>query len=430
MESVFHISNCTVACQIKFATCTLLGNAPTWWNSHVKTVGHDAAYGMPWKTLKKMMTDKYCPRGEIKKLEIELWNLKVKGTDVKKYVGGLPDMIHGSVMASKPKKIQDAIEFATEPMDQKIRTFADRGSQPLSALNAIYHHDGACAPKINNCKKLPSGPNYRKDCPKKLKNNNQGHQAGIVEPTARAIYKGIHVDPAKIESIKDWASPKTPTKIRQFLGLVGYYRRFIEGFQRFNEIMTKLTYKKVKIELGDNKKPLLSGRRFKQKVRIKPLGVRALVMTIGLDLPKQILEAQTEARKPENFKAEDVGEHWKLFQVLAKVGTIAYRLELPRQLSRVHSTFHVSNLKKCLSDEPLAILLDEIHIDDKLYFVEELVQIMDREVKRLNQSCIPIIKVRWNSRRGPEFTWEREDQFKKKYMNLFTNRASSSNTTS
>ncbi|GJW61221.1 putative reverse transcriptase domain-containing protein [Tanacetum coccineum] len=92
------------------------------------------------------------------------------------------------------------------------------------------------------------------------------------------------------------------------------------------------------------------------------------------------------------------------FKVLAKVGTIAYRLEIPQQLSRVHSTFHVSNLKKCLSDEPLAMLLDEIHIDDKLHFVEEPVEIMDRKVQRLKQSRIQIIKVRWNSRRGPEFT--------------------------
>ncbi|GKB97780.1 putative reverse transcriptase domain-containing protein [Tanacetum coccineum] len=124
MESVFHISNYNVACQIKF------------------------------KTLKKMMTDKYCPRGEIKKLEIEMWNLKVKGTDVmsysqcfqelalmcgrmfpeesdeiEKYVGGLPDMIHGSVMASKPKTMQDAIKFATELMDQKIRTIAERQAE-------------------------------------------------------------------------------------------------------------------------------------------------------------------------------------------------------------------------------------------------------------------------------------------------------------
>nr|GEZ33673.1 putative reverse transcriptase domain-containing protein [Tanacetum cinerariifolium] len=93
-----------------------------------------------------------------------------------------------------------------------------------------------------------------------------------------------------------------------------------------------------------------------------------------------------------------------LFKVLAKVRTIAYRLELPQQFSRVHSTFHVSNLKKCLSDEPLAISLDEIHIDDKIRFVEEPVEIMDHEVKRLKQSRIPIIKVQWNSRRGPEFT--------------------------
>nr|GFC46300.1 putative reverse transcriptase domain-containing protein [Tanacetum cinerariifolium]GFC46337.1 putative reverse transcriptase domain-containing protein [Tanacetum cinerariifolium] len=110
--------------------------------------------------------------------------------------------------------------------------------------------------------------------------------------------------------------------------------------------------------------------------------------------------------------------------VLAKVGTVAYRLELPWQLSMVHSTFHVSNLKKCLSDKPLAIPLDELHIDDKLCFIEEPVEIMDQEIKRLRQSRIPIIKVRWNSKQGPEFTWEREDQFKQKYPHLFTNRAS------
>ncbi|GJW76165.1 putative reverse transcriptase domain-containing protein [Tanacetum coccineum] len=113
-----------------------------------------------------------------------------------------------------------------------------------------------------------------------------------------------------------------------------------------------------------------------------------------------------------------------------KVGTVAYRLELPQQLSMVHSTFHVSNLKKCLSDEPLAIPLDEIHIDDRLHFVEKPVEIIDREVKWLKQSRIPIIKVRWNSRRGPEFTWEREVQFQKKYPHLFTKTAPSTSVAS
>ncbi|GJR88375.1 putative reverse transcriptase domain-containing protein [Tanacetum coccineum] len=85
---------------------------------------------------------------------------------------------------------------------------------------------------------------------------------------------------------------------------------------------------------------------------------------------------------------------------------------------------------ECLSDEPLAIPLDEIHIDDKLHFVEEQVEIMDREVKRLKQSRIPIIKVRWNSRRCPEFTWEHEDQFRKKYPHLFTKAAPSTSVAS
>ncbi|GKA06386.1 putative reverse transcriptase domain-containing protein [Tanacetum coccineum] len=117
------------------------------------------------------------------------------------------------------------------------------------------------------------------------------------------------------------------------------------------------------------------------------------------------------------------------FKILAKVGTIAYRLELLERLSRVHSTFHVSNLKKCLSDEPLAIPLDEIHIDEKLNFIEEPVEIMDREVKRLKQSHIPIVKVHWNSRRGPEYTWEREDKMQKKYPHLFANPVSASQAT-
>ncbi|GKE09643.1 hypothetical protein Tco_1413194 [Tanacetum coccineum] len=118
------------------------------------------------------------------------------------------------------------------------------------------------------------------------------------------------------------------------------------------------------------------------------------------------------------------------FKVLAKVGKVAYRLELPQELSRVYHTFHVSNLKKCYADEPLAMPLEGIHVDDKLQFMEEPVEIIEREIIRLKRSRIPLVKVRWNSRRCPEFTWEREDSFKMKYPHLFTNWTSSSTTRS
>ncbi|GJZ87095.1 hypothetical protein Tco_0658705, partial [Tanacetum coccineum] len=115
------------------------------------------------------------------------------------------------------------------------------------------------------------------------------------------------------------------------------------------------------------------------------------------------------------------------FKILDKVGPVAYKLKLPEELSNVHNTFHVSNLKKCLSDESLIIPMKELRLDDKLNFVEELIEIMDREVKQLRQSRIPIVKVRWNSKRGPEFTWECEDQIRAKYLHLFPNITPTSN---
>nr|GFA86847.1 putative reverse transcriptase domain-containing protein [Tanacetum cinerariifolium] len=123
-------------------------------------------------------------------------------------------------------------------------------------------------------------------------------------------------------------------------------------------------------------------------------------------------------RKPMEFQVGD--------KVLERVGEVAYKLDLLEELSEVHNTFHVSNLKKCHADEPLAVPLDGLHFDDKLHFVEEPVEIIDREVKKLKRSRIPLVKVRWNSKQGPEFMWEREDQFRKKYPHLFARTTPSS----
>ncbi|GJV22201.1 putative reverse transcriptase domain-containing protein, partial [Tanacetum coccineum] len=152
MESVFNISGCAVENQVKFATCTLLGAALTWWNGQIRTLGPEA-YAMTWEVLKRKMTDKYCPQGEIKKLEIELWNLKVKGNDIPayterfqeltlictkfvanetekidKYLSGLPDNIYGNVKAAKPKTLDETIELANDLMDRKLLTYAERQS--------------------------------------------------------------------------------------------------------------------------------------------------------------------------------------------------------------------------------------------------------------------------------------------------------------
>nr|GEV67205.1 hypothetical protein [Tanacetum cinerariifolium] len=289
MESVFHISNCTHGNQFKYATCTLHRNDLTWWNSHVKNVGHDAAYGMSWKTLMKMMTDKYCPRVEIKKIEIEIWNLKVKGTDVvsytqhfrelallcvrmfheesdqvEKYVGGLPDMIQESVMASKPMTMQEAIEIAKDMMDQKKAEDKSKEKRledvpVVRDFRKVFLEDLLCIPPTRQvefqidlipgaapvaCAPYRLAPFEIKELLNQLQELFDKDFIRPVQFLGHVIdSQGIHMDPTKIKSIKDWASPKTPTKIRQFLGHAGYYRRFIDGFSKIAKSMTKLTQK-------------------------------------------------------------------------------------------------------------------------------------------------------------------------------------------
>ncbi|GJX37502.1 putative reverse transcriptase domain-containing protein [Tanacetum coccineum] len=215
--------------------------ALTWWNSHVLTVSHDVTYAMTWADLRKKMTNKYFPRNEMKKLETELLNLKVKGTDVigynqrlqelallcvrmfpkesnkiERYVGGLPDMIHGNIVASKPNTMQEAVEMATELMDKKVSTIAERhaenkrkfentsrnnqnqqqqnkrqntgraytarssdkkqyGGSKTLCVKCNYHHDSPCAPKCHKCNKFG---HFARDCRSAGNANNTNNQRG------------------------------------------------------------------------------------------------------------------------------------------------------------------------------------------------------------------------------------------------------------
>nr|GEX62994.1 putative reverse transcriptase domain-containing protein [Tanacetum cinerariifolium] len=718
---------------------------------------YEAAYAMTWGTLKKKMTDKYCPKGEIKKLEIKLWNLRVKGNDVAaytqrfqelalmctkflanetekvdKYISGLPDNIHGVNtivrgctlnFMNHPFNIDlnpvplgsfDVIigmdwltkyhgviicdkKIVRVPFRKEILIFQGYGDNQMeeSRLN-IISYTKAQGLSRSFSKDLPGIPparqvEYQIDLvpgaplvawapyrlvPSKIKElaeqlqelSNKGfirpsssswgapvlfvkkkdgsfrmcidyrelnkltvknryplpriddlfdqlqgssvyskidlrsgyHQLRVREKDIPKTAKGIHVDPAKIESIKDWASPKSPTEIHQFLGLADYYRRFIEGFSKIAKSMTKLNQKNVKFDWGEKEEAafqLIKRKLCSAPILALPKGSENFIVycdashkglgDVLMQNEKEILEAQTEALKPKNLSAEDVrgmlrkdlpkeklepradgtlclnnmswvscfgdlrtlimendpmeklmklymkevvtrhgvpvsiifdrdgrftslfwqalhkalgtrldmnfkkgwdrhlplvefsynnsyhtiikalpfealygrkcrspicwaevgdaqltgpeiihdttekiiqiksriqaardrqksyvdlkrkpmdfqvddrvmlkvspwkgvvrfGKRGKLnpryigpFKVLSKVGDVAYRLELPQQLSRFHNTLHVSNLKKCLSDESLVIPLDELRMDDKLHFVEEPVEIMD-----------------------------------------------------
>ncbi|GJZ96284.1 hypothetical protein Tco_0668618 [Tanacetum coccineum] len=173
-----------------------------------------------------------------------------------------------------------------------------------------------------------------------------------------------------------------------------------------------------------------------RKERVKPLRVEHQIPS-GLLVQPEIPEWKWEkitidfvTKVPKMANGYDTIWFQVGDMVIDRVRTVAYKLELPQQLSRFHNTFHISNLKKCLSDDSLVILLEEPRVDDNLHFVEEQVEVMDCEIKPLKRSCIPIIKVSLNSKRGPEFTWEREDQLKQKYPHLLTKSVPSSSNSS
>ncbi|GKA61794.1 reverse transcriptase domain-containing protein [Tanacetum coccineum] len=212
METVFHISNCPEKYQVKYATCTLLNIALTWWNSHKRTIGTEAAFAMSWRELMKLMTEVYCPRNEIQKMESELWNLTMVPEEedrVEKFIRGLPDNIQGNVIAAEPTRLQDAVRIANNLMDQKLKGYALKNAENKRRLECKLHHEGPCTVRCGKCNKVghltrdckvtnPSTStqrgqvvnqrvftcfecgrqgHYRSDCPK-LKDQNRGNKAG------------------------------------------------------------------------------------------------------------------------------------------------------------------------------------------------------------------------------------------------------------
>ncbi|GKA18095.1 reverse transcriptase domain-containing protein [Tanacetum coccineum] len=211
LQDCFAYSNCAVENQVKFVTCTLHDVALTWWKSHVKTVGHDAAYGVPWSTLMKMMHAKYCPRNEIDKLEMEIWELKVKGTDLASYTQCFQEL------ALMPKTMQDAIKFTTELTDKKIHTLAERQAKnkwksdnnnqaqqqlPKRQNVAQAYTAGTGERKgIITCYECGNQGYYKSDCPE-LKNRNHGNQAEGTEARGMVYALGggeTNQDPNNIE---------------------------------------------------------------------------------------------------------------------------------------------------------------------------------------------------------------------------------------
>ncbi|GJU52818.1 reverse transcriptase domain-containing protein [Tanacetum coccineum] len=440
MESVFHISGCAIDNQVKFATCTLLGAALTWWNGHVRTLGHDAAYAMTWGTLKKKLTDKYCPKGEIKKLEIELWNLRTK--KIEKYISGLPDNIHGNVMSARPKTLDDAIELANDLMDQKLRTYAERQNEnkrkaddssrnnhqqqlykkqnvpraytagsgekkvytedlPL-CTKCNYHHTGQCAPKCGKCKRvLRVCSSHQEDCPK------------LKEPY------GIAMEWKQLKQCFCFGEKTMLSPLWTLTCITDILRACVIDFGGSWDVHLLLAEFSCNNSYHTSIRcapfEALYGRKCRSPVLWAEIGEGSLIgpelvheTTDKVVAIKERLQAARDRqksyadnrRKPLEFEVGD--------RVMLKV-------------SPWKGVVHFG--KKGKLSPSLHVPLNEIKVDKTLRFIEEPAEILDREVKSLKRSKISLVKVRWDSKRGPEFTWEREDYMKSKYPQLFVDRA-------
>nr|GEU39398.1 putative reverse transcriptase domain, ribonuclease H-like domain, aspartic peptidase domain protein [Tanacetum cinerariifolium] len=325
--------------KVKFDTGTLTEEALSWWNSFAQPIGIKEAYKITWFEFKKLLIKKYSPRTEIKKMEDEFYNLTVKGNDLKTYVrrfqelavlcptmvpnskklmevfiGGLPRSIERNVTTSKPQILEDAITITQRLMDQKLVPKSKQQCPWESILAEGQERSLRCERSHRTCKLPENNLGILKKEKLYAKFSKCDFWINIVQFLGHVIdSQGIHIDPPKIKAVKNWASPSTPTEIRQFLRLAGYYQRFIKDFSKIAKSLTELTQKNKKHIWGENQESAF--QLLKQKL------CEALILALPEGNDNFVVycdashQAQTEAIKEENIKAENLRGMDKKFKV-------------------------------------------------------------------------------------------------------------------
>nr|GEV49892.1 putative reverse transcriptase domain-containing protein [Tanacetum cinerariifolium] len=394
-ESVFSRSNCAEENKVAFATGTLTNDALSLWNAYAQPIGIEQANKITWIELKRLLTNK-----RFQELAILCPNMVPNNEKLMEvFIGRLPRSIEGNVTTSKHQTLKEAINIAQraapvarapyrlahlemQELSNQIQELADRGFIRLKAQTEALKEENMQAKNLRGMEKAFE---IRTDGTRCIKN-----QSTQLDMSTTYHHETNRQSERTIQTLKDM--------------LRACAIDFDKGWEKHLPLVEFSYNNSYHASIKVAPFEALYDRKFGSPVCWAEVGIIRFGKRGKLN-PRYI----------------------RPFKILKRIGPVAYKLELHEELKNVHNTFHVSNLKKCLSDESLIIPMKELKLDDKLNFVEEPIEIIDREIKQLRQSRIPIIKIIWNTKRGTEYTWEREDEIRAKYPHLFPNNSLSSN---